>query len=147
MHNPGRSDQSPREPLAVVGIGCRFPGGIESPEAYWDALLHGINAICDVPADRWKQSLFHGVVGYVPPKEDGTPVPAATAARVKTATWNAAVLASLPVLPAPVTYEVNALRGLLIGTPSNMLLDLGVLVVAAAAGIVTASSLLGRLVR
>src|SRR6476660_1328001 len=59
MHTSGRSDQSPREPLAVVGIGCRFPGGIDSPAVYWDALLHGINAICDVPADRWKQSLFH----------------------------------------------------------------------------------------
>ena len=47
----------------------------------------------------------------------------------------------------PVTYEVNALRGLLIGTPSNMLLDVGVLVVAGALGIFTASALLGRLVR
>ncbi len=47
----------------------------------------------------------------------------------------------------PLSYEVNALRGLLIGTPTNMVLDLGVLVVAAALGIVAASSLLRRLVR
>src|SRR5947209_20245354 len=59
MQSPGRSDQSPREPLAIVGIGCRFPGGIHSPAAYWDALLRGIDAICDVPADRWKHSLFY----------------------------------------------------------------------------------------
>ena len=47
----------------------------------------------------------------------------------------------------PLSYEVNALRTLLIGTPSNALLDMGVLIVAALAGIVTASALLRRLVR
>jgi ABC-2 type transport system permease protein len=47
----------------------------------------------------------------------------------------------------PLSYEVNALRGLLIGTPSNWLVDFGVLVVAAVAGVVAASALLRRLVR
>ena len=47
----------------------------------------------------------------------------------------------------PLSYEVNALRGLLIGTPSNMLVDVGVLVLAAILGVVTASALLRRLVR
>jgi ABC-2 type transport system permease protein len=47
----------------------------------------------------------------------------------------------------PLSYEVNALRGLLIGLPSRMLVDIGVLLAAAAIGIVTASALLGRLVR
>jgi ABC-2 type transport system permease protein len=47
----------------------------------------------------------------------------------------------------PLSYEVNALRGLLIGTPSNALLDIAVLVVAAIAGIAMASTLLHRLVR
>ncbi len=47
----------------------------------------------------------------------------------------------------PLSYEVNALRGLLTGTPSNMALDLGVLVVAAALGVAVASALLRRLVR
>jgi len=51
-------DPSGREPLAVVGIGCRFPGGIDSPAAYWDALLRSVNAIRDVPEDRWKHSRF-----------------------------------------------------------------------------------------
>lgn len=54
-----RSDQTLREPIAVVGIGCRFPGGIDSPTAYWNALLGGLNAIRDVPEDRWKHSRFH----------------------------------------------------------------------------------------
>lgn len=47
----------------------------------------------------------------------------------------------------PLSYEVNALRGLLIGTPTNAVLDITVLVVAAVIGVVTASALLRRLVR
>jgi ABC-2 type transport system permease protein len=47
----------------------------------------------------------------------------------------------------PLSYEVDALRHLLIGTPGDLPLDFAVLVVAAAAGITAASALLGRLVR
>jgi ABC-2 type transport system permease protein len=47
----------------------------------------------------------------------------------------------------PLSYEVDALRGLLIGIPSNLALDVGVLTVAAALGIATASALIRRLVR
>lgn len=47
----------------------------------------------------------------------------------------------------PLSYEVNALRGLLIGTPTNAALDITVLVVAAVLGVVTAAALLRRLVR
>jgi ABC-2 type transport system permease protein len=47
----------------------------------------------------------------------------------------------------PLSYEVDALRGLLIDSADNLPLDLGVLVVAAVLGIICASSLLGRLVR
>ncbi|MFJ6084849.1 ABC transporter permease [Streptomyces sp. NPDC092369] len=47
----------------------------------------------------------------------------------------------------PLSYEVDALRGLLLGTPAHLALDFGVLAVAAALGIAAASSLLGRLAR
>lgn len=47
----------------------------------------------------------------------------------------------------PLSYEVNALRALLIDMPGNTLTDVGVLLVAAALGVFTASSLLRRLVR
>jgi ABC-2 type transport system permease protein len=47
----------------------------------------------------------------------------------------------------PLTYEVEALRGLLIGTPTNLALDFAVLLVALAAGITAAAALLGRLAR
>src|SRR5580765_3850192 len=41
------------EPIAIVGIGCRFPGGASSPQAYWQLLKDGVDAVSDVPADRW----------------------------------------------------------------------------------------------
>jgi ABC-2 type transport system permease protein len=47
----------------------------------------------------------------------------------------------------PLSYEVDALRGLLIGTPSNLMLDFVVLIVAAAVGISAAAALIGRLAR
>jgi ABC-2 type transport system permease protein len=47
----------------------------------------------------------------------------------------------------PLTYEVDALRGLLIGTPAHLPLDFAVLAVALVAGVATASSLVGRLAR
>ncbi|MGQ4436756.1 ABC transporter permease [Streptomyces sp. SAS_260] len=47
----------------------------------------------------------------------------------------------------PLSYEVDALRGLLLGTPSHVGTDFAVLLVAAALGIAAASSLLGRLAR
>ncbi|MFE2347132.1 ABC transporter permease [Kitasatospora cineracea] len=47
----------------------------------------------------------------------------------------------------PLSYQVDALRGLLIGTPSHLALDFGVLALATVAGITAASALLGRLAR
>ncbi|MFD7533450.1 SDR family NAD(P)-dependent oxidoreductase [Streptomyces sp. NPDC059849] len=46
------------EPIAVVGLACRFPGG-ESPEAFWDLLVAGGDAVGEVPADRWDAAAFH----------------------------------------------------------------------------------------
>jgi acyl transferase domain-containing protein len=47
------------EPIAILGAGCRFPGNISSLESFWKALTSGIDAICDVPADRWNMSRFY----------------------------------------------------------------------------------------
>ncbi|GJL77795.1 MAG: hypothetical protein NPINA01_07840 [Nitrospinaceae bacterium] len=40
-------------PIAIVGFGCRFPGGSNSPKEYWDLLRQGKDAIVGVPHDRW----------------------------------------------------------------------------------------------
>lgn len=41
------------EPIAIVGLGCRLPGGIEDPEAFWRALVQGTDAIAEIPPERW----------------------------------------------------------------------------------------------
>lgn len=42
------------EPLAIIGAACRFPGGASTPEAYWQLLHDGVDAITEVPTDRWE---------------------------------------------------------------------------------------------
>jgi acyl transferase domain-containing protein/SAM-dependent methyltransferase/acyl carrier protein len=41
------------EPLAIIGIGCRFPGSVHDVASYWQLLRDGIDAISEVPPDRW----------------------------------------------------------------------------------------------
>ncbi|HVK63790.1 MAG TPA: beta-ketoacyl synthase N-terminal-like domain-containing protein, partial [Polyangium sp.] len=44
------------EPIAIVGLGCRFPGGATGPEAFWRLLEEGGDAITEVPVERWSLS-------------------------------------------------------------------------------------------
>ncbi|MGW4464797.1 SDR family NAD(P)-dependent oxidoreductase [Micromonospora sp. NPDC004704] len=46
-------------PIAIVGIGCRFPGGITTAQRFWDVIASGVDAIGDVPPDRWRAADFH----------------------------------------------------------------------------------------
>ena len=57
------------EPIAVVGLGCRFPGGVKGPEDLWQFLVDGRDAITEVPSERWL------------PFDDGTPEVRDTLAR------------------------------------------------------------------
>jgi len=41
------------DPIAIVGLGCRFPGGASDPAALWRLLDHGVDAISEVPPERW----------------------------------------------------------------------------------------------
>ncbi|MBW4644887.1 MAG: aminotransferase class III-fold pyridoxal phosphate-dependent enzyme [Goleter apudmare HA4340-LM2] len=47
-----------REPIAIVGIGCRFPGA-KDKEAFWQLLRDGVDAITEVPGDRWDINSFY----------------------------------------------------------------------------------------
>lgn len=42
------------EPVAVIGLGCRLPGGVHGPADYWRLLTDGVDAIRRVPEDRWR---------------------------------------------------------------------------------------------
>ncbi|HEX6270322.1 MAG TPA: amino acid adenylation domain-containing protein [Anaerolineales bacterium] len=53
------------EPIAIIGLSCRFPGA-ENPEAFWQLLRNGVDAISEIPPDRWDVDSF-----YAP--DPGTP--------------------------------------------------------------------------
>lgn len=47
------------EPLAIVGIGCRLPGGANGPDTLWKHLLAGDDLTSEVPRERWNAESFH----------------------------------------------------------------------------------------
>ncbi|AGB26048.1 polyketide synthase family protein [Mycobacterium sp. JS623] len=49
----GRAGAMLDEPIAVIGLGCRFPGDISGPESLWQFLCDGRSAVGKVPGDRW----------------------------------------------------------------------------------------------
>lgn len=54
------SDKKRRsEPIAIVGMGCRFPGGVNGPEAFWSLLEAGRHVMREVPADRWDNDALY----------------------------------------------------------------------------------------
>jgi phthiocerol/phenolphthiocerol synthesis type-I polyketide synthase D len=54
------------EPVAVVGIGCRFPGGVVGPDDYWNFLAHGGDAISEIPSDRWDADAYYDPDPFAP---------------------------------------------------------------------------------
>jgi phthiocerol/phenolphthiocerol synthesis type-I polyketide synthase C len=49
-----------KEPIAIVGMACRFPGGCDSPDKFWEILKNGVDLITEVNSNRWsKDYYFH----------------------------------------------------------------------------------------
>jgi len=48
-----------KEPIAIIGMGCRFPGGADNPEAFWNLCKDGVDAIAPIPADRWNIEKYY----------------------------------------------------------------------------------------
>ncbi|NEO39711.1 MAG: hypothetical protein F6J90_26635, partial [Moorea sp. SIOASIH] len=46
-------NQKQSEAIAIIGMGCRVPGGASTPEAFWELLQNGVDGITEVPPDRW----------------------------------------------------------------------------------------------
>ncbi|MEL6938588.1 MAG: SDR family NAD(P)-dependent oxidoreductase [Cyanobacteria bacterium J06598_1] len=56
------------EPIAIVGMGCRFPGGANSPAAFWQLLSEGKDAIAQTPDDRWDADAYYSADPNAPGK-------------------------------------------------------------------------------
>jgi acyl transferase domain-containing protein len=56
-----RTGRESDEPIAIVAMGCRYPGGANSPEKLWEMLVDGVDAISGIPSDRgWEPSATQG---------------------------------------------------------------------------------------
>ncbi|ALR11655.1 polyketide synthase [Mycobacteroides saopaulense] len=45
--------------VAIIGIGCKFPGGIGDPDSFWNFVLHKGDAVVDIPKDRWDADKYY----------------------------------------------------------------------------------------
>ncbi|EJQ37437.1 hypothetical protein IEE_05223 [Bacillus cereus BAG5X1-1] len=57
-----------KEPIAVIGMGFRFPGGCQDPQRFWEFLANGSDGIVEVPIDRWCNESFYDPNPEVPGK-------------------------------------------------------------------------------
>ncbi|KAI8490861.1 hypothetical protein Bbelb_312800 [Branchiostoma belcheri] len=72
-HGPGaqQDQEHPNHvPIAIVGIGCRMPGGTTGPAKFWDVISEGRNVITEIPPDRWSLDVYYSD----DPQQSGTHV-------------------------------------------------------------------------
>ena len=54
-----KMEQAAAEPMAIIGMGCRFPGSANSPERFWQLLEDGADTTTDIPENRWDVDRFY----------------------------------------------------------------------------------------
>ena len=57
VNGPRQLQRSPQ--VAIVGMSCRLPGGVRSPQTLWDFLLAGGDGIVPVPPERWEAKAYY----------------------------------------------------------------------------------------
>jgi phthiocerol/phenolphthiocerol synthesis type-I polyketide synthase B len=95
------------EPIAVIGVGCRFPGAIAGPQGLWQFLCGGGSAISELPPDRWA------------PFDDGSPEVAATLART---TRSGAFLADIDAFDAEF-FDISTREAVKMDPQQRLLLE------------------------
>jgi acyl transferase domain-containing protein/SAM-dependent methyltransferase len=61
-------EQARTEPIAIVGLGLRLPGGAHDAESFWRVLRDGVDAITEVPPDRWDIDAYYDADSTAPGK-------------------------------------------------------------------------------
>ncbi|MEM7269867.1 MAG: type I polyketide synthase, partial [Pseudomonadota bacterium] len=62
------NNQTAREPIAIVGMGCRYPGGVRTPNEFWELLSSGRDILRDIPSERWDVDAHYDPEMTVPGK-------------------------------------------------------------------------------
>ena len=62
------AERSRNEPIAIIGMGCRFPGGADNPDAFWGMLRDGVDGIVETPPDRWDVDALYDPTPTAPGK-------------------------------------------------------------------------------
>jgi acyl transferase domain-containing protein/acyl-CoA synthetase (AMP-forming)/AMP-acid ligase II/acyl carrier protein len=47
------------EPIAIIGMGCRFPGGAKTPDQFWELLHNGVDTVTEIPNSRWDVKAYY----------------------------------------------------------------------------------------
>lgn len=53
------AERSKREPIAIIGMGCRFPGGANDADSFWSLLRDGVDTVREVPKARWNVDAYY----------------------------------------------------------------------------------------
>ena len=65
-HSLLATSKTPATPIAVIGMACRLPSGIDSPDLLWEALLRGEDLVTEIPPDRWDAHEYYDPEPGVP---------------------------------------------------------------------------------